>query len=149
MTSHAAVVPAMLDEHGNGPCASPGSCSVCSLLVPRNPGESLPDYGRRLLATLAKADPAPVVAVSTGKRPRRRRADAAVPLTPFAHYLGVMRRASGITQMALAEQIGVHWRTIQGYEGGTIEPTAGAVAKLADLFGVTMDAMWRGFGGAR
>ena len=75
---------------------------------------------------------------------RARRSDAGEPLTPFAANLGRLRRARGITQAVLAEMTGVHERSIGLYERGTVEPTAGALCRLADYFGVSMDSLWRG-----
>jgi transcriptional regulator with XRE-family HTH domain len=47
-----------------------------------------------------------------------------------------MRKASGMTQMKLAEKLGVTYQQVQKYEYGTSNLSLGRLAQLADVFGI-------------
>jgi transcriptional regulator with XRE-family HTH domain len=47
-----------------------------------------------------------------------------------------MRKASGMTQMKLAEKLGVTYQQVQKYEYGTSNLSIGRLAQLADVFGI-------------
>ena len=50
-----------------------------------------------------------------------------------------LREKSGISQKAVADEIGVSLRALQNYEQGTREPSYKILCKLADFYGVTTD----------
>lgn len=76
--------------------------------------------------------------------PRQKRHQPGTVRSPFAERLAVLRRARGWTQADLAERADTHERTVQGYESGRVQPAAPILEKLADIFGMSMDAIWRG-----
>jgi len=47
-----------------------------------------------------------------------------------------MRKASGMTQMKLAEKLGVTYQQVQKYEYGTSNLSIGRLVQMADVFGV-------------
>src|SRR5215218_8406939 len=47
----------------------------------------------------------------------------------------------GLSQSALADQVGVHVRQIRRYERGEQQPVLGVAAKLAETLGVTLDEL--------
>ena len=47
-----------------------------------------------------------------------------------------MRKASGMTQMKLAEKLGVTYQQIQKYEYGTSNLSISRLVQMADIFGV-------------
>lgn len=47
----------------------------------------------------------------------------------------------GLSQSALADQVGVHVRQIRRYERGEQQPVLGVAAKLAEALGVTLDEL--------
>jgi transcriptional regulator with XRE-family HTH domain len=65
-------------------------------------------------------------------------------LADFAVRLRRLRRESELSQRDLAAESGVTNTMIAFYELGHTRPSADAIAKLADAFGVTMDELWRG-----
>ena len=48
------------------------------------------------------------------------------------------RRAQDLSQEALAERVGISWRTYQDLEGGKY-PSYVTLGKIADAFGVSVD----------
>ena len=50
-----------------------------------------------------------------------------------------LRSASGISQKALADAIGVSQQSINKYENHNIEPDIQTLCKIADYFGVSVD----------
>ena len=59
----------------------------------------------------------------------------------FKEKIKVLRREAGLTQRETAEKIGVTYRTYQNYEAGVSAPQSMVLAKLARLFGVSMDML--------
>ncbi len=49
-----------------------------------------------------------------------------------------LRKDKGLSQQALAEQIGLHYRTLQNWENGYGEISIGKAKKLAEYFGVSV-----------
>lgn len=49
-----------------------------------------------------------------------------------------LRKDKGLSQQALAEQIGLHYRTLQNWENGYGEISIGKAKKLAEHFGVSV-----------
>lgn len=49
-----------------------------------------------------------------------------------------LRKDKGLSQQALAEQIGLHYRTLQNWENGYGEISIGKAKNLADYFGVSV-----------
>lgn len=76
--------------------------------------------------------------------PKNRQHRPGTVRSPFAVRLAELRRGRGWTQADLAERANTHERTIQGYENGRVQPVAPTLEKLAGIFGLSMDAMWRG-----
>ena len=52
------------------------------------------------------------------------------------------RKAAGMTQVKLAETMGVSQSTVCGWETGAVNPPADALPRLADLFHCTIDALF-------
>lgn len=59
----------------------------------------------------------------------------------FAERLVALRKAGGLTQKALAEQVGVHVTQIQRYENGSIQPTLDVLRRLAVALSVSADLL--------
>lgn len=57
----------------------------------------------------------------------------------FSKRLKALRIAAGISQKALAEQIGITDRNYRRYEAGTIDPATSITISLADYFDVSLD----------
>ena len=60
------------------------------------------------------------------------------------HLAATIRRRCtelGLSQTALAEQVGVHVRQIRRYERGEQQPVLGVAARLADALQVTLDEL--------
>ena len=49
-----------------------------------------------------------------------------------------LRKDKGLSQQALAEQIGLHYRTLQNWENGHGDISIGKAKKLAEYFGVSV-----------
>src|SRR4051794_20828168 len=47
----------------------------------------------------------------------------------------------GLSQSALADQVGVHVRQIRRYERGEQQPVRGVAARLAETLGLTLDEL--------
>lgn len=64
------------------------------------------------------------------------------PFTPI--YLIYYRNARGWTQAELAQQAGIHWRTVSNYETGTTKnPRLDVLVALAKALGVNVDRLLR------
>ncbi len=59
----------------------------------------------------------------------------------FKDKIRALRREAGLTQKAVAERIGITYRTYQNYEIGASRPSGEVLAKLADVFSVSMDML--------
>ena len=64
----------------------------------------------------------------------------------FARQIHDLRRARGWSQPDLAEKVGVSSVMIGRYERGEMTPSVDVGAKLAAVFGVTMDHLFHGTG---
>jgi len=51
------------------------------------------------------------------------------------------RKAEGLTQMQLAEKLGVGRTTVGEYEAGRNEPDVKMLIKLADIFDISLDEL--------
>jgi len=60
-------------------------------------------------------------------------------MVTFADRLKELRKAKGVTQIAMAEYLGMRERSYQNYEHGKREPNYEATIKLADYFNVSID----------
>lgn len=59
-------------------------------------------------------------------------------------FLAVLRKAKGMTQKQLAEQVGVSDKTVSHWERDESAPDISVLPVLADIFGVTVDELLRG-----
>lgn len=59
----------------------------------------------------------------------------------FNERLKMYRNASGLTQKAVADEIGVSVRGYQQYEQGKYEPGIEKLIKLSDLFHISVDEL--------
>ena len=59
----------------------------------------------------------------------------------FPDQLASLRRAKGLTQVALAHLCGISVPMLQRYEAGTSQPTLDVIKKLAVNLGVSSDAL--------
>ncbi len=59
----------------------------------------------------------------------------------FPKRLAKLRKAKGLTQQALANQIAVHVTQVNRYEAGESQPTLEVVRKLAIALGVSADML--------
>ena len=66
---------------------------------------------------------------------------ATVAQVEFGERLAFLRRQAGLTQVSLAERAEVHVTQLRRYEGGTTEPTLGALRRLAVALSVSTDAL--------
>lgn len=55
--------------------------------------------------------------------------------------LAVARERAGLSQAAAAEALGLHRHSFINWEGGSTEPLADDLLRLADLYGVTLDEL--------
>jgi DNA-binding XRE family transcriptional regulator len=67
-------------------------------------------------------------------------------LLPFAARLRALRAGRGVNQRWLAREAGVTCGCIAFLELGRCCPSAALLARLADVFGLTMDELWHGVG---
>lgn len=65
-------------------------------------------------------------------------------MSGFGKRLRWLRRKHGMTQQQLAEAIHTTNAMISYYEAEKFMPSAARLQDLADVFGVSMDALWRG-----
>jgi transcriptional regulator with XRE-family HTH domain len=59
----------------------------------------------------------------------------------FPERLTTLRKERGLTQQALADQVGVHVLQIRRYEGGNAQPTLDVIKRLAQALRVSADAI--------
>lgn len=59
----------------------------------------------------------------------------------FAQRLAAVRKERGLTQQALADQVGIHVTQIRRYEAGTSQPTLDVLRALAVALSVSTDAL--------
>lgn len=57
----------------------------------------------------------------------------------FSERLIQLRKDNGLSQIALAKEIGVSSRVYQTYEYGKSEPGMSKLVRIADVFGVSLD----------
>lgn len=57
----------------------------------------------------------------------------------FSERLFQLRKDKGLSQIALAKEIGVSSRIYQTYEYGKSEPKMSNLVRIADVFGVSLD----------
>ncbi len=67
-------------------------------------------------------------------------------ITPLARQLHNLRRERGWSQPELAAKVESSTTMIGRYERGEMIPAVDTVAKLAEVFGVTMDHLYHGSG---
>ena len=60
-------------------------------------------------------------------------------MSVFSERLIQLRKSRGISQTALAREVGVSSRIYQEYEYGKSEPKMSNLVSIADFFGVCMD----------
>lgn len=58
---------------------------------------------------------------------------------PFGQTLFALRRAAGLTQESIAQQLGLDRSSYTYYETGVSTPTVATLKQLADIFGVSVD----------
>jgi DNA-binding XRE family transcriptional regulator len=71
---------------------------------------------------------------------------SATDLGPFAVRLKALRAGRGVSQRWLAREAVVTCGCIAALELAKCCPSAALLARLADVFGVTMDELWHGTG---
>lgn len=59
----------------------------------------------------------------------------------FPERLATLRKAAGMTQLALAERVGITVLQIQRYEKGSSQPTLDVIRRLALALSVSADAL--------
>jgi len=55
--------------------------------------------------------------------------------------LKTVRKRENVTQVELAEKLGIHQQTISRYEAGKKIPQVDTAARIADALGVTLDEL--------
>ena len=60
-------------------------------------------------------------------------------MSAFSERLLQLRKDSGLSQIALAKEIGLSARVYQTYEDGKSEPGMSKLVRIADIFDVSMD----------
>jgi len=60
-------------------------------------------------------------------------------MVTFPDRLKALRKAKGVTQIAMADFLGIRERSYQMYEHGKREPNHETTIKLADYFDVSVD----------
>lgn len=134
------------------PCLS---CGV-EFLPPKRPDRLVLDYcsaaceRRAGLRPMRRtyADPAPSTRAArgrtVGKPVRLTRRVVPIVRSAFADRLIEHRMRLELTQPAVARRIGVSAHAVARWECDEVSPGVRALAALADLFGVSMDALWTG-----
>lgn len=59
----------------------------------------------------------------------------------FAENLKALRAEKHISQLALAKRLGVTQQCVSEWERGNTEPTMTYLCMMADIFGITLDAL--------
>lgn len=62
----------------------------------------------------------------------------------FGNYLSRMRKAQGLTQAELAEQLHVTDKAVSRWERGTSEPNTSNLMALARLYGIPAEDLLKG-----
>ena len=60
---------------------------------------------------------------------------------PFGELVYQYRKSAGLTQAALAEQLGVTAKAVSKWENGAAKPTTNTIRKLAAVFGVSVETL--------
>ena len=60
-------------------------------------------------------------------------------MSVFSERITQLRKKKGISQNAIAKEIGVSSRTYQDYEYGAREPQVNIFCRIADFYGVSLD----------
>ena len=60
-------------------------------------------------------------------------------MSVFSKRLRQLRKSKGISQIAIAKEIGVSSRIYQEYEYGKSEPKMSNLVRIADIFDVSLD----------
>ncbi len=60
-------------------------------------------------------------------------------MSVFSERMIQLRKSKGLSQIAVAQEIGVASRVYQEYEYGRSEPRMSNLVKIADIFGVSLD----------
>ena len=61
--------------------------------------------------------------------------------TDFPRRLAMLRKEKGMTQQALADEVGVHISQLRRYEAGTSQPTLDVLRKIAVALRVSADVL--------
>jgi DNA-binding XRE family transcriptional regulator len=64
---------------------------------------------------------------------------AVIPMPDFPERLRILRTRSGLSQIQLAEKIGINVYTLRAYETDQRQPSIGPLCALADYFHVSVD----------
>lgn len=92
-----------------------------------------------------RREPTPIRQRRTDTRPRRlRQSRTDIVRSGFAMRLIEHRLRMGMSQRALAIRLGIHYNLVNFWETDRHDPSVRNLQKLADLFGVSMDMLWRG-----
>ncbi len=67
----------------------------------------------------------------------------------FGTKLAEMRREKGMTQLELAEKMGVTDKAVSKWERDLSFPDVNSIPKLAEIFGVTVDELMQGKAGTK
>lgn len=59
----------------------------------------------------------------------------------FSEHLLFLRKKAGLSQTALAKEIGISWRAYQTYERGQREPGLSTLMALADFYAISLDEL--------
>ena len=59
----------------------------------------------------------------------------------FPERLATLRKARGLTQLALSDQVGITSLQVHRYENGTSQPTLDVIRRLAIALGVSSDML--------
>lgn len=86
--------------------------------------------GRPMLS--ARPNTSPAMAISAAER---------AFYVEFGQRIAALRRERGLTQVQLAEVMGVAQQTLAHYEAGRLRLLAGALPNLADQLGVTVEML--------
>ena len=59
----------------------------------------------------------------------------------FSENLRLLRKAHGLKQQELADQLGISLRAYQYYERNEREPQLSVLVRIADYFGISLDEL--------
>lgn len=60
-------------------------------------------------------------------------------MNDFCVRLQAARKKAGLSQEAASQQLDIRYSTYRRYERGTTEPTVSVAARMAKLYGVSLD----------